>query len=1610
MSHTVNEHGRRLQVVLTAVLLVVSSTVAAVPVAADGHGELTIDVEHENGNQAQEVNALIIYQDGEHYRTVSNYPGIDLEHTFDNLPTGHDYRVNAYIHDQFAGSVSTTIGPGGFLNEPNAKSKTIAVENPVELQPQVYYSDGATPLEGAVVQVKSHEDDPSGSGKVVWRSATTTSDGRTNPSGLFLYPTESNDPGYYTVEVVVGDDTVASKRVDSLTRDTTTNLVTSESVPTYDLSASSTDGGDVDESPRGAVERGETVSVIAEPDDGYEFDHWSGDYPDGSRTDERIDVRMDGDKQVTAHFDKLEGDLTVDVRHQNGDRAQEVNALVVWQDEVGGEPFRKFSNYPSVAIRQRINDLPGGHEYRVNAYVNDQYAGTTGWVDIEDSDVSRTITVDDPVAIEPRVYYSDGETPLEGATVQIVSHEGVEWRSGQTVADGTTEPSPLFVHPTDEGYYDVEVYYEGTQVASERLDSLDSDETVEITTDASGTVDGEVVGYQSPAAGDEYELDRRYDVRLRVKNTGSVSETFTVRAPERTGRRSATTEKTVRIAPGETETVTFEQWWYGTYTDERAFQHELAADTDDDGRTETVDESSVTLVGPPDGEILLRPNTTDGESTMVRVQVTDTETGKTQVDTRVRVTGTDVEAKRYTVPTGTYEVSVSADGYRSRSETVTVEEDTRRSFKPVLTPTGVDARVVDRSLSVDAGPYRQGETVTATVTVENTGEQEWGFFVGYSVRHAESGTQYSNEGQTGKFVTLAPGERRDVTVEWRVDDSARTGAYDAITAVWYGYPDDGADRIESSEWETDAFEVNSRSKRETVTYDGATYTVETFGDGTVGVYDSAGTLVSTETARAVLRYKTFRDFSVDNPDRDWSETIDEMDDLEKYYWFAHLTQGAITAYKAYVNAQFGGYKNSVGEFIDISLQATRLMEEQRGTSTTAGWLHQQTEQTQTLYQWYDRKQRVDDAVKFTETAYRIKQKSDDVDTMVDAIKTAERSSDASGTIAGELVGVAMTPLDDVSASLETVQKQSLVGYHWAKNSKVSLQMMRELEEKRQQGTITRREMKLYYLVQIHYYNTFIDLWQQMAKLERAGSENSVAYEVISDVQGTDATEFEQLAETYQQIVGYKTEAMAKYLNRSDNTVNRSVNVRDDPVETTLDQPEPLSVTLSSWVEPGEPVTVQVRSRGEPVINAEVRVGDTVLETGRDGNATTTLYDTGGYTVTAQKDGFDGVTTGVTVREPQPATVRFDTVTVGELDADTEVTRQTSFTNDGETTLAVESVDAPADGVTATLLDGRAAPGETITVEVTVDTGEMDAGAFGTTAVLEWTDLSGTTPITVTGTVAEAAEPDPTVTASFVTDTPDSVAEEPVEFDASDSRVSAGSIDEYRWDFDGDGETDQTTQTPTVAHSFPSSGEYPVTLTVVAGDQSTTTTRTVAVDAAPSVSVDAQRRVGDAPSPGGTVEVTVTVQVDEEVDELRLDPEFGPLTVVEQSTTPAATFDSEQSQWLWSMPVQGTLNVTYVLQVPTDATDGRVYTLDGRVSGAEIETVQVQGESTVEVSQCVGGAIAGTDGQIGLREVQRLVDAWQQSETVAGESVGLRQLQRLVDAWQQGESVSCGVSG
>ncbi|NHN42818.1 PKD domain-containing protein [Halorubellus sp. JP-L1] len=1385
--------------------------------AADS-GEITIDVVHENGNQAGEVNALVIYQDGQHYETVENYPSVDLEHMFSNLPTGHDYTINAYIHDQLAGSVGpfTLSSDDSWFSDPSSVSKTITVENPVELSPTVTYQDGSTPLEGATVRVKSHQDDPDGSGKVVWRSATTTGDGTTDPSPLYLYPSEGTAPGYYTVEVLYGGEQVASERFDDLDSDASPTITTDATVPEYDVSASTDGSGSVDGVPDGPVEAGSTVTLTADPDAGHEFAGWSGDVPAGA-DDERVTLTVDADTSVTAEFEELAGDLTVDVRHENGDRASEVNGLIVWQDSVGGEAFRTFENYPSVAVAQKINDLPGGHEYKVTAYVNDQYAGSTDWIAVHDSDESATITVDDPASVEPTVYYADGSTPLSDARVVVESHEGVEWRSSTTTGDGTTEAPNLYLHPTDEGYYDVTVYYDGEQVASERVDSLSGDRSLDLTTSVEGTVDGTITGYRSPSSDQEYALDEWYDVTVAVRNDGSTERTFTVRPKVPSGTETRSERETVTVAPGATETVTFEQRWYGTYTQTRSFSHELLVDTDDDGSKEVVDEGSVTLSEPRNGDLHLAPNTGDGEPASFQVTATNTETGDTEIDRQISTDGTNVSAKIISVPAGTYDVTVDGDGYRSKTTTVTVEADTERVVEPLVTPTGVDA-TIDDAVDVSSGTYETGDTVEATVDVTNTGENQWEFFVGYSVRHAESGETYSNEGQTGTFVTLEPGETRSVTVEWRVDDGAQSGTYDVVTAVWYGYPEDGADQIESSGWTTGVFDV-SDTPTTSLEYQGSKYTIEERSDGTVAVYDDSGSLVGAETAKKVLQYRVFVNNSVDDATGGWWEVTNQSEDFRTYYWLSHANQAGITGFKAYVNSHFGGYKDSIGEFVDLSVQATRALNQQR-SGATYQWLNEYSRETQRAYAMYDGQktevERLTKTAELVQEAYRLKKTSDDVDTVTDAVRQASDSTDAGETIQGIAIETAMLPLNDVSAGLKTTEKQSLLLYHWGKTSKANLQMLENLEEKRRAGTITPDEMRLYYYLQIRFYSSQTNLWRHMATLQERGERSSVGFDLIASAHGNSPEKFRDSAEGIQMLVELKADAMGRFLNRSDRFVDRSVNVRDDPVKTQLDTAEPLTVQPSSWVAPGEEATIDVSSRGRPVINAKVAIGDKVVETDSEGTATVTFYQSGSYDVTISKDGFESAQAALLVREPNVSTQGFSAVSLGTVSGEESVTRSTEMTNSGEVAVDVTDASIDHDGLSASVASGHADPGETIEVSVTADPTELETGSFTANVTVEWESVDETTEIPVSGTVDDGDE-DVSLSADAGGDrTVEAGAT--VTFDASGSSDPEGDVESYEWTVEGDDASDRSGAR--VEYAFERPGTYEVTVTVTDGDGNT----------------------------------------------------------------------------------------------------------------------------------------------------------------------------------------------
>ena len=113
-----------------------------------------------------------------------------------------------------------------------------------------------------------------------------------------------------------------------------------------------------------------------------------------------------------------------------------------------------------------------------------------------------------------------------------------------------------------------------------------------------------------------------------------------------------------------------------------------------------------------------------------------------------------------------------------------------------------------------------------------------------------------------------------------------------------------------------------------------------------------------------------------------------------------------------------------------------------------------------------------------------------------------------------------------------------------------------------------------------------------------------------------------------------------------------------------------------------------------------------------------------------------------------------------------------------------------------------------------------------------------------GSCADTTSPSAALSAS-----PTTVANnEAVSFDASNSTDDGGSgIAEYRWDFDGDGTVDNTTDDATVSHTYESPDTYEASVTVVDGNGNNgTATETITVESSdtsePTVNVSAPETV------------------------------------------------------------------------------------------------------------------------------------------------------------------------
>jgi hypothetical protein len=113
------------------------------------------------------------------------------------------------------------------IGENESKSQTIRVLNPVWIRPTVVGSTGEDPVEGAVLEVRTHEDDPD----YKWREVETGPDGRVDTPGgkVWLYPSRQ-DGGFYIVDVFYEGEKVASEHINKLTGNRDITIDTSVSL------------------------------------------------------------------------------------------------------------------------------------------------------------------------------------------------------------------------------------------------------------------------------------------------------------------------------------------------------------------------------------------------------------------------------------------------------------------------------------------------------------------------------------------------------------------------------------------------------------------------------------------------------------------------------------------------------------------------------------------------------------------------------------------------------------------------------------------------------------------------------------------------------------------------------------------------------------------------------------------------------------------------------------------------------------------------------------------------------------------------------------------------------------------------------------------------------------------------------------------------------------------------------------------------------------------------------------------------------------------------------------------------------------------------------------
>ncbi|QLH02902.1 hypothetical protein C5F47_04735 [Nitrosopumilus cobalaminigenes] len=147
--------------------------------------------------------------------------------------------------------------------------------------------------------------------------------------------------------------------------------------------------------------------------------------------------------------------IEVEVKYTNGDIADFNSMKILVYQDFEKEVFleKKLTSNPDFI------SVPENHRYKIEVYADGVY-GDVEYIQLEDK--SEKINIDIPLSggLQFNVFYKNGETPIEGATVILKSHDNSELRRGLTNDEGNTMRYWIQSTHLQNDHYIADVYLE----------------------------------------------------------------------------------------------------------------------------------------------------------------------------------------------------------------------------------------------------------------------------------------------------------------------------------------------------------------------------------------------------------------------------------------------------------------------------------------------------------------------------------------------------------------------------------------------------------------------------------------------------------------------------------------------------------------------------------------------------------------------------------------------------------------------------------------------------------------------------------------------------------------------------------------------------------------------------------------------------------------------------------------------------------------------------------------------------------------------------------------------------------------------------------------------